>query len=114
MSILVELPLELYNRKAFADFRPVADFGLGTARAMAWMAQFAYECAHPDKIAAMCGAWGLRLPRIIASAPNVGLPVVQTRGIIAEGHGATILAFAGTDAGAGELVHRLRRQGDAR
>jgi triacylglycerol lipase len=97
MSILVELPLELYNRNAFAGFKPIADFDLGTARAMAWMAQLAYECAHPDKIAAMCEAWGLRRPRIIASAPTVGPPVQQTRGIVAEGHGATILAFAGTD-----------------
>src|SRR5262245_6416339 len=97
MSILVELPLELYNRKAFADLKPAAGFDLGTARAMAWMSQLAYECAHPDKIAAICELWGLRRPRIIASAPNVGLPLLQTRGVFAEGHGATILAFAGTD-----------------
>jgi triacylglycerol lipase len=97
MSILVELPLELYNRKAFADFKPVADFDLGTARAMAWMSQLAYETAHPDKIATICDAWDLRRPRIIASPPGAGLPVVSTRGIVAEGHGATILAFAGTD-----------------
>jgi pimeloyl-ACP methyl ester carboxylesterase len=97
MSILVELPLELYNRNAFADFKPVADFDLGTARAMAWMSQLAYECAHPDKIAKICEAWGLRRPRIIASALATRLPLLLTRGIIAEGHGATILAFAGTD-----------------
>jgi hypothetical protein len=79
------------------DFKPVADFDLGTARAMAWMSQLAYECAHSDKIAKICEAWGLRRPRIIASALATRLPLLQTRGIVAEGHGATILAFAGTD-----------------
>jgi len=78
-------------------FKPAAEFDLGTARATAWMSQLAYETAHPDKIATICEAWGLRRPRIIASAPGLRLPAVSTRGIVAEGHGATILAFAGTD-----------------
>src|SRR5689334_13163334 len=97
MSILVELPLELYNRSAFADFKPVSDFNLGTARAMAWMSQLAYECAHPDKVAAVCDFWGLHGVQIVASAPTARLPLVRTRGVFAEGHGTTILAFAGTD-----------------
>jgi len=97
MSILVELPLELYEPKAFAAFRPTAAFDLGTARALAWMSQLAYESAHPDKIAAICGTWGLRRPCIIKSPPARRLPRVDTRAIIAEGHGATIVAFAGTD-----------------
>ena len=96
MSILVELPLELYEPKAFAAFKPVAGFDLGTARAMAWMSQLAYESEHPDKIAAICEMWGLRGPRIIRSPP-ARFARIDTRAVIAEGHGATILAFAGTD-----------------
>ena len=69
MSMLVELPLELYEPKAFAAFNPVAGFDLGTARSMAWMSQLAYESEHPDKIAAICEMWGLRRPRIIRSPP---------------------------------------------
>ena len=50
MSILVELPERLYQRDAFASFAAVAPYSLGTARAMAWMSQLAYETAHRDKI----------------------------------------------------------------
>jgi triacylglycerol lipase len=57
MSILVELPLELYKPDAFAAFRPGADFHLGTARALMWMSQLAYETAHPDKINTICARW---------------------------------------------------------
>src|SRR5262249_31647620 len=92
MSILVELPERLYHRDAFAAFEPVADFKFGTARAMAWMAQLAYETGDPDKIKRVCDLWGLRDPRVIASATSRRPPFIRTRGIVAEGHGATIFA----------------------
>jgi triacylglycerol lipase len=97
MSILVELPLALYDEKAFHAFHPVAELDLGAARAMAWMSQLAYETDHPDKVAAVCDLWELGTPRVIASPAGVGLPLVRTRGIVVEGRGATIVAFAGTD-----------------
>jgi len=99
MSILVELPLELYAREAFAGFQPAAGFELGTARAMAWMSQLAYETRHPDKIELICSRWGLKQPRIIANdtAGEPELLQIRTRGVIATAHGATIVAFAGTD-----------------
>jgi hypothetical protein len=96
MSILVELPLELYAPNAFSDFRPGADFHLGTARALMWMSQLAYETAHPDKINTICARWGLSPARIIAGEERA-LSLTRTRGVIAEGHGACLLAFAGTD-----------------
>lgn len=99
MSILVELPERLYPRDVFAKFAAVAPYNLGTARAMAWMSQLAYETRHPDKIELICGRWELGRPRIIANE-NGGeseLLGVRTRGIIVQGHGATIIAFAGTD-----------------
>ncbi len=43
MSILVELPENQYSTSAFVKFDPSAGFAIGTARAMAWMSQLAYE-----------------------------------------------------------------------
>jgi triacylglycerol lipase len=96
MSFLVELPLELYDGEAFAAFRPGADFDLGTARALMWMSQLAYETAHPDKINTIGQRWGLARTRVLAGAEGA-LSLTRTRAVVAEGHGATILAFAGTD-----------------
>jgi hypothetical protein len=96
MSFLVELPLELYSAIAFADFKPGANFHLGTARALMWMSQLAYETAHPDKINSICARWGLVRPRILTGTERT-LSLTRTRGVVAEGHGACIFAFAGTD-----------------
>src|SRR5262249_8688427 len=96
MSVFVELPERLYQPDAFAAFAPVAQFSLGTARAMAWMSQLAYE-SDQNKIEKLCSLWGLRCPRAIVSPAGRKSPFVRTRGLVAEGHGATIFAFAGTD-----------------
>ena len=90
MSVLVELPERLYQRDAFAAFAAVSPYSLGTARAMAWMSQLAYETNHPDKIAALCNTWKLSNPVIIATPPSSRLPVAHTRGVMVEGAGATI------------------------
>jgi triacylglycerol lipase len=99
MSILVELPERLYAHDAFAQFAPVAPYNLGTARAMAWMSQLAYETRHPDKIELICSRWELKRPRIITNDTNDEPELLQihTRGIVVTGPGATIIAFAGTD-----------------
>jgi triacylglycerol lipase len=97
LSILVELPERLYPGDAFAAFKAVAPFDLGTARALAWMSQLAYETRHPDKIESICKLWELRPRHIIANTKTLELPLVHTRGIVVEGRGAMIVAFAGTD-----------------
>jgi triacylglycerol lipase len=96
MSILVELPERLYQPDAFAAFKAVPAFSRGTARAMAWMAQLAYE-GDEDKIQRICALWDLGRPRAIANETSLKPPFIRTRGLVAEGHGATIFAFAGTD-----------------
>jgi triacylglycerol lipase len=99
MSILVELPERLYPADTFSKFAPIAPYNLGTARAMAWMSQLAYETRHPDKIELICSRWELKRPRIIANDTN-GEPEllqIRTRGVIVTAHGATVIAFAGTD-----------------
>jgi triacylglycerol lipase len=101
MSVLVELPQRFYeeNRDAFGEFAAAGPYDIGTARAMAWMSQLAYETAHRDKIESVCGLFGLRLIEIIANDSDSGFELLplHTRGVIAEGHGAIIVAFSGTD-----------------
>jgi len=43
MSFLVELPEYAYDAHAFEDFMIDSKFRIGTARAMMWMSQLAYE-----------------------------------------------------------------------
>lgn len=96
MSILVELREEAYVTDAFSNFAAGDGFTLGNGRAMAWMAQLAYE-SDLDKIDRRLQAWGLqRLARLDAPFSST-LPLKSTHGIVAAGRGATIVAFAGTD-----------------
>src|SRR5256885_6404355 len=66
---------------------------------MAWMSQLAYETGHRDKVERVCGLFDLRLIESIANDRDNGsdLLPIRTRAVIAEGHGAIIIAFAGTD-----------------
>jgi len=97
MSFVVELPLDQYHRDAFAAFTPDAGFHIGTARATAWLSRLAYE-SDPGKIDTMLAAWGLSREASFASPARGLLPMANTRGLVATGGGATLVAFAGTDA----------------
>ena len=79
MSILVELPERLYQRDALASFAAVEPYSLGTARAMAWMSQLRLQIIAND------------------NGGGSGLLKIHTRGVVVKGHGAIIIAFAGTD-----------------
>src|SRR5262244_3238479 len=50
-----------------------------------------------DKLQRLCSLWGLHRPRTITNAASLMSPLARTRALVAEGHGATIFAFAGTD-----------------
>jgi triacylglycerol lipase len=98
MSFLVELPLHVYADHVFDDFTPDRDFRVGTARAMMWTAQLAYEVRDAqDKIEPVLKRWGLAPVALIGNGMRRSPPFASTRGLIAEGRGATIVAFAGTD-----------------
>jgi hypothetical protein len=105
MSFLTKLPRPRYDTKAFDGFdAAAADFTPGNGKAMAWMSQLAYETDEPDKIKDILAMWGLRPAKIkdrsdgiIAKEVETALPIASTRGVIAHGRGATIVAFAGTD-----------------
>jgi hypothetical protein len=98
MSFLVELPLSVYADHLFDDFTPAREFRLGTARAMMWMAQLAYEVrdAH-HKIEPVLKRWDLTPLARVGNDKTRQRPLASTRGLVASGRGATIVAFAGTD-----------------
>jgi triacylglycerol lipase len=98
LSFLVELPLETYADHLFDDFAPDTDFRIGTARALMWMSQLAYEVRDAQrKVKPVLERWGLQPVALVANGKAPGLPLSSTRGIIATGRGATMMTFAGTD-----------------
>jgi hypothetical protein len=98
MSFLVELPLATYAGHLFDDFAPDKDFRIGTARAMMWMSQLAYEVRHAHhKIEPVLSRWKLQPTALIGNGRGSNRPFASTRGLVAGGRGATVIAFAGTD-----------------
>ena len=99
MSFLTKLPAELYNPDAFKQFSGGSDFGIGNARAMAWMSQLAYETDEPDKIKGILKLFGLDLVEggVVVRESKTVLPVASTHCFVASHPMAVIVAFAGTD-----------------
>jgi hypothetical protein len=98
LSFLVEIPLEAYRTDAFARFAPSDTFHLGTARAMMWLAQLAYEVRDArGKVAPVLRRWGLQCCALISREDLVAWPLASTHGIVARNRDATFIAFAGTD-----------------
>jgi triacylglycerol lipase len=97
MSFFTKLPRKLYSKDAFASFGPTSAFDLGTAKALAWMSQLAYETDDKDKIKSILGDWRLRFVDLLFAEVKMGIRVASTHGIVAERDDATIVAFAGTD-----------------
>jgi hypothetical protein len=100
MSILTRLPRAVYDRnhQAFDGFVPAGGFVPGTARGMAWLSQLAYETENPAKIGEILASWRLSLVGdVIARRDRPGLPTAMTYGLVAQGRGASMVAFAGTD-----------------
>jgi triacylglycerol lipase len=95
MSFLVRLPAELYSPNAFDGFAATG-FCIGTARAMAWLSQLAYE-DEPDKIDSILRLWGARRILSFHHFLAIPLPLVSTRGFVAERLGNLFVAFEGTD-----------------
>ena len=100
MSILTRVPRSVYdrNRDAFDAFVPTVEYNAGNAKAMAWLAQLAYETEEPGKITEVLSGWGLAMAGgVIACNDRAALPTAETRGFVAHGRGASFVAFAGTD-----------------
>lgn len=97
MSFLVRLPEATYRDDALAHFTGNADFTLGNAQAMMWLSQLAYETDDPDKIRRILARFGLGLLDFGANEIIDGFFRRKACFIVASGHGATFVAFAGTD-----------------
>src|SRR5271154_669593 len=97
MSRFLALPEVLYNRHDPALGAAGTDFAIGTARALAWAAQLAYETADPSKAGRVLNAWNWRLHGNFAGRVNSVLPLTSAKGFIASADGIVVLAFAGTD-----------------
>ncbi|MCW5747533.1 MAG: lipase family protein [Alphaproteobacteria bacterium] len=95
MSFLVELPDDAYRARMPGGFVASAAFDAATARAMAWLAQLAYE--QEPKIRAILDGWGLAWRAPLTGKADGVVPLTATRGFVAEGWGATLVVFAGTD-----------------
>ena len=100
MSFLTTLPRDRYSSEAFAEFNPQqAAFNLGTARAMAWTCQFAYETSDKEKVASIAADWSLTVPAggIVSEEHATILPLSSTQLIVAIRNGVAIVVIAGTD-----------------
>jgi triacylglycerol lipase len=99
MSIFVELPRNAYPPTALDGFTATPQFKLDNARAMMWLSQLAYETADKSKVDDILKAWHLTELGFIHNNALTGRPPHSACVIIAEGHGATFIAFAGSDPG---------------
>ena len=96
MSIFVELPKDRYSATAFSAFVPQAEFHQGTARAMSWLCQLAYESDNA-KIAEVAARW--HLDRAVPFSEDADRPMSlsASRGLLVGTGAALIVAFTGTD-----------------
>jgi triacylglycerol lipase len=99
MSVFVELPAEAYSATALDAFTATADFRLDNARAMMWLSQLAYETGRQPKVDGILTKMNLTSLKIITNDRFTGLPPHSACVVVAEGHGATFVAFAGSDPG---------------
>ncbi|MFL4970516.1 MAG: lipase family protein [Xanthobacteraceae bacterium] len=101
MSLFTKIPEDQYSPAAFSAFRCTRDFDLGVARSLMWMSQLAYENDEPDKIERILARWGMQFVDdrngMVSKEVKTVLPIASTHAIVVAGHGATIVAFAGTD-----------------
>ena len=99
MSIFVELNRIDYPDNALDSFEATRPFGLENARAMMWLSQLAYETASESKIDDILKALHLTKLGFASNDRLTGLPPHSACVVIAEGHGATFVTFAGSDPG---------------
>src|SRR5262249_33460178 len=98
MSFLVEQPQDRFPEDAMDRLDTTAEnFKLENAQAMMWMSQLAYETAHERKVNDILKSWNMTRLAFGTNEPVTGLPAQSACFVVAEGHGATIVCFSGTD-----------------
>jgi len=97
MSVLVSLKPEIYRDDALNGFTPTREFTPGNARAMMWLSQLAYETDDEPKVDDILAKFQLKKRLLGSNGPITGLLQRKASFIVAAGHGATFVMFAGTD-----------------
>ena len=97
MSFLVSLDRNKYPATALDGFTATGQFGFDNARAMMWLAQLAYETDNDPKVENILGSWQLSKRLLVTNNPITGLPPQSACVVVAAGHGATFVTFAGSD-----------------
>jgi triacylglycerol lipase len=99
MSIFVAVDCSEYPDNALDGFTASTQFELDNARAMMWLAQLAYETPTENKVNDILKAWHLTRLQFVRNDGLTGLPPKSACVVVAEGHGATFVTFAGSDPG---------------
>jgi triacylglycerol lipase len=99
MSEFVTLDRSQYPDNALDGFEATPQFKLDNARAMMWLSQLAYETASESKVDAILEASHLSKLGFVSNDRLTGLPPHSACVVVAEGHGATFVTFAGSDPG---------------
>jgi triacylglycerol lipase len=97
MGLLTALREDFYPDRPFDGFPAGPSFSIGTARALAWAAQLAYEVDEDGKLQRILGRWNWHAGRVITGQFASHLPLVSTKGFAATIGGNTVIAFAGTE-----------------
>jgi len=97
MSILVSLKPEIYRDDALKGLTVTENFTPGNARAMIWLSQLAYENDDARKVDDILSKFQLKRRLLGSNGPITRLLQRKASFIIAAGHGATFVMFAGTD-----------------
>ncbi|MEH2547988.1 triacylglycerol lipase [Bradyrhizobium sp. AZCC 2262] len=97
MSVLVSLKPEIYRDDALNGFTATQQFTPGNARAMMWLSQLAYETDIERNVDDVLAKFQLKKRLLGSNGPITGLLQRKASFIVAAGHGATFVMFAGTD-----------------
>src|SRR5882724_8667645 len=97
MSVLVSLKPEIYRDDSLNGFTANRQFTPGNARAMMWLSQLAYETDDERKVDDILSKFQLKKRLLGSNGPITGLLQRKASFIVAAGHGATFVMFAGTD-----------------
>jgi triacylglycerol lipase len=97
MSFVVSLEPETYRADGLDGFTVTSEYTPGNARAMIWLSQLAYEIDDAEKVKGILEKFRLEKRELGSNELISGLIRRKARFIVAGGHQATFVMFAGTD-----------------
>jgi len=97
MSVLTELPTELYPADVATDLSQASPSGPATARAMMWLSQLAYEVPTSAKVGEIVRLWGLRLVAALGADAGALAHALDLNALVLVNETAIFVVFRGTD-----------------